>query len=184
MGETEKPKETERDYCEAVGHALSTWSVVEQNAYQIFGFVLGNPQAAYHAYWEIHSFEERLKMTHAAFRGRFRDNTDLMGTWKKLRKRMIDENLKRNDIAHGTVLGVVEPGKAPRFKLVPFMWASFGDPNKQPHDDGMTLQEVQDAERAFKALWMDLSAFLGKTLAKLNQPKEADPEPRRSRETE
>jgi hypothetical protein len=180
VSDPEQPKETERDYFAAIGHALTTWSIVEQHAYQIFGFVLENPKAAYHAYWAIHSFEERLLMTHRAFKGRFHENTDLIGNWNALRKRMIEQNRTRNDIAHGTVLGMIEADHAPTFKLIPFMWASFGDPKKQPHDNGMTLKEIKDATEAFKALWIDMGKFLSETLSKIDQPKNRTDAPPRS----
>lgn len=150
-----------RDFFEWIGRCLTQWSVVEQRTYGIFSLSFPQPGAilaAYAAYWTVHSFEDRLKMTHNAFETRFRSDQAVMAKWKTIRTRLRQQNEIRNRMAHGTVLGFWKEGGT-RTELVPYMFASFGRPTKQPFADTMKLDELKQANADFEQLEADMVTF-------------------------
>jgi hypothetical protein len=117
----------------AVGHALSTWELVEEELASLFALMVGqarrNPetQAAIRAYGSIVSSKARIDMLNAAAKGFFHgwekpetmesfanEFTDLMtmiGGWVG----------RRNDVAHGRVS---RRPKRPDFILMPSLYNS------------------------------------------------------------
>ena len=96
------------DFYNAVGRALSEWSRIEQEIGLIFSICVGSPgqEPALKAFWSLHSFEQRLQLTAAAFKALFHlpIDDDLLAQWRQVAKEWRDANDRRNDLAHGTVI--------------------------------------------------------------------------------
>ena len=102
-------KATESEFYEAVGRALSKWSILEEHLCSVFITALqessediAGPIAA--AYWAVISFDARLKMVHAAVETRCFHFPELVREWARVRDAMSHNAQRRAELAHGTLL--------------------------------------------------------------------------------
>lgn len=93
-------------YNQAIGNALSQFSMVEHWVGRIFCLAIGarDSEAAYRAFWTVIAFIGRLKLANAAVRYELRDDQAALEKWKALYSLLEQEASKRNQIAHGTLV--------------------------------------------------------------------------------
>jgi hypothetical protein len=105
----------------AIGKSLTAWQSVEESLAGLFQIVstCQSEEVARAIFFSPNDFSEKLKMTHNALRAPKRARTTL-GSWSRLRNRMINESEFRNALAHFSV--AEESGKEGRkFILMPTM---------------------------------------------------------------
>src|SRR3954471_20288157 len=95
---------------EAVGEALTSWSMLEEALCSIYILCVcpspnmpAGPAGA--SFWAVAAFDGKLKMTSAAVNQRFRHNDELLAGWKTIFNELKEKSPKRHDLAHGTVVG-------------------------------------------------------------------------------
>lgn len=92
-----------KEFFEAVGRAMGTWSRVENQLYETFLLSVGLPEAhftsAAAAFYSVISFQARLEMTDCAFRLSF-GGSEFEAEWLKLVEIIRTKAKHRNEIAH------------------------------------------------------------------------------------
>lgn len=104
--EQERVAEYRSRYAHAIGMALSVFSEAEQIVGRLFCLAIGarDSEAAYRASWTVISFAGRLNLVDAAIKYAYRDRADILEEWSKTKGRLKDESVKRNQLAHGTIV--------------------------------------------------------------------------------
>ena len=171
-----------QDLHRAVGEAISEWTAVEIQVYQIFGITLSltarqpgggwsgtstGPSAVLNA---IESFQTKLKLVTAALKdalshdgGQFSsESAVIIDVWLKLEKRVNRLSQNRNKLAYWTTASSVgKRGKA-RVGLIPPPYSSKYQDFVADRLQAVTETDVSDWKSSFRALAIELIDFAGR----------------------
>ncbi|MEQ8403999.1 MAG: hypothetical protein RKE49_02795 [Oceanicaulis sp.] len=164
---------SESEYYEAIGRALTSWADLENAVCLVFTRATiddfsGTAEAAY---WEVASFEARLKMTDAAVQARYTKHPECLRLWKTLYNACNRRKRVRNKLAHGQLVSLGIPwdeSKNERY-FSPFyhkrLSRSIREANAFQRDDHFThvekiyLKEIKNYEALFRSLYYRILSF-------------------------
>jgi hypothetical protein len=146
-----------------IGEALTTWGAIENVHCEIFKIVVSmrfGHEALQAAYWSIFAFENRQKMVDAALTDVFMEHPGYQKQWNTLNNRLIEKNKLRNKLAHCQLVNMQQSDGVMVVKLIPYYYGRMGRNIKKVLDEGMRLNDVRTASRAFFTLHADMNFFL------------------------
>jgi hypothetical protein len=172
-------KQRAEDFYRLIGKALTTWSGVEYHLCLIWATVLGGQPvgALGRSFWAVHSFADRLDMTHAAVKAEFEGNEQIWPAWKAIRKELLKLNERRNEIAHGTVAlsATKRDGTEVKAEFAPYFWGALADPKtwRELHLDPEHLpkykrlseRDLETSNTEFEAMSEPMMTLFGKLYA-------------------
>lgn len=159
---------------EEVGRALTLWSFIEEALCVLFARAIypnrKTPIAtAVQAYWAVLSFDAKLNMVDTAVRSRLLDDSKLMKSWNTLKNRLGEKSKKRNELAHGTVIGFKKATErvyfCPSFHKDLYSKVRYLGEHLSPTfnpipQKKLTLKDVTQRRKAFGSLNGRLEKFL------------------------
>lgn len=145
------------DFLQANSHALYSWQPVEQNLFFVFQDLVDHdrePDLISAVFHSVNGLAIRVDMTTAAARIRLTNNKPLLQKWIKLAKRVKDESIKRNYLAHYTLYQARPPGKDAYLAIRPTMFDPLADRTKE-----FGIKELEQWGRDFGLLAAALDEF-------------------------
>jgi len=162
----------------SIGQALTAWSGVEWQLSRLFSQSISpkgfdptlSSSVAERAFWSVHSFEAKLKMTNATIKESFYwAEDDLLKKWTNLKNRLSKSNSCRNKIAHGSVVqhnqGQGDGSIVKSVYFSPYYWdrdAKMGRkfiPANEPPVEKLTVKDILKASVRFVVLKEDIHAL-------------------------
>jgi hypothetical protein len=132
-----------------------------------------NAHPASHAFWAIHSFQQKLAVTSAVIEAALSYDQKILKDWSKLSGSMTRQNKLRNKLAHGSVIGFsyrfegerkedlfFEPFYNARRDTVFASHAQSMDPKYDPRSkERLYASDLKEAAKNFIKLQGKLEAF-------------------------
>lgn len=179
MGSEDKGSEATTQMLAEIGGAITQWSFVEDRLCTIFlvcttdvvaraggGLDFGNASVGTAVFFSAESFRGKLAMTDAAVRAYIHEPgewaNELQAEWGKLKEKTRKLSLKRNWIAHYTVLpGYDYEGRTVEPRLVPPVGSPgfYKETGLNPGSQTISLKRVHDLGSAFCILEQKLRCF-------------------------
>lgn len=195
---TKQPNKLQSDLVAAraaIGEALTTWAVVEDDLCTTFvrALTAETNRPAVLAYFAIRSFEARLSAVNAAISGRYDLPKELHEEWESLSNKIRRKSKARNELAHCSLLSLNH--RSDEVKIFPFfsMVEDFTpDPDEgksskvEENYKSLKIGDVAQRSESFGKLIKKIRAFNAKLPQRslLAQPKNdltinrAEPHPR------
>lgn len=150
-----------RQFLEAYGQAMLSWQTVELCLLQLFLAVIRAPnmQIASAVYHAVSSANTRLEMITEGLKVALLPETTQ--EWKKLRKKIEKHAVKRNALAHYTVIERFRQDGS--FVTMYLSRSNFDTRDKQRKE--IELRELHEYERLFRQLATVIEAFFAKISA-------------------
>lgn len=147
----------------SIGRALTAWGRVEFEVSRVYSTAVGDgfPSApASAAFWEVVSFDARLKMVNVAIEHGVHSESLAAEQWLALSTRCRKRNRKRNALAHGSVIYTMPPKR--KLAFAPFFWSTVAQRKPFEADREMLVysqNHICTFAEAFTKLANDLRAF-------------------------
>ena len=163
MAKSPNDPEAEQAMYASIGQALTAWGRVEFELSRVYATTVGenfpsDPAAA--AFWEVVSFDARLKTVNVAVDRAVHRESLAAEQWLSLSTRCRKRNRRRNALAHGSVIYTMPPKRILAF--APFFWSAMTQRRPFEVENNLlvyTQNHICAFTEAFTKLASDLRAF-------------------------
>jgi hypothetical protein len=160
-GDPEKALRQQQEFFECLGRAISQWAYVEDQVYHTYRVIIdpGDWIASAAAYHSVINMKTRLDMIDAAL-SVSRHYKHRLSEWEKIRKKIGNQSVRRNKVAHWTVTHDATQDDEPGVTM--YLQAPLYDFRKiseEGHREKIDTKQVVQWAGAFAKLGLEIEDF-------------------------